>query len=159
MADQAPPRRVWAHETQAQIPLKDGRVKTFNARYSGQTMIGPDGKRYKPGMKSQGYWEAQLQKAQRKLANPNSWRPPAIHPSQNQAFVTREPIREPKIPTQYRRPPVTGSKKDKRGRPRRVHVPAHELYNDAHREDQVLQAQIYMEEQQRILAQQQQAFY
>lgn len=132
MAEQ---RRVDATRTQAFIPLKDGRVKVFNAAYSGQTVVGPDGRRFKPGMKTRAYYEKQIQKARRKLDNPATPGFQPIHASTYQGLVSsRAPI-EVAMPPQYHRPATNGRRR------RRAHLPAHEAYGPAYQAGQREQLQ------------------
>lgn len=96
------------------IPLANGRVKTFRGFYSGQTVVGPDGRRTKPGTKTAQYYTKQAMKMTRKSMTAPI---PVFDPNPPQTIVTRRaaPGFQTAAPV-FERPPTVGRPAARRGR-------------------------------------------
>lgn len=96
------------------IPLANGRVKTFRGFYSGQTVVGPDGRRTKPGTKTGPYYAKQAMKMTRKATTAPI---PVFDPNPPQTIITRRaaPGFQTAAPA-FQRPPTVGRPAARGGR-------------------------------------------
>lgn len=133
--DQRAARTIDHGRPKAYIPLRDGRVKVFNARYSGQTITDEQGRRYKPGMRSRAYYQKQEMKYRSKAANPLLEEEATVMGSHPATLVTRHQLQT--VPTsqpRFTRPPTNGRRR------RGVHLPQHQNPDHPQYQQQAQQA-------------------